>query len=87
MERVILCTYYTDIFKNGTEEIRKIAEFLEVPAASNPELIEAINNQCQFDVMKTEKQYAPDLANKVFIDPSKFNIYRKGLFVSLLISA
>ncbi|XP_045188063.2 sulfotransferase 1B1-like isoform X1 [Mercenaria mercenaria] len=70
--------YYEDLKENGVEEIARIAKFLGVPAAVDAELIETINEKCQFKSMKEGKMYSPELAKKMFVDPSKFNIYRKG---------
>lgn len=65
-------------FQNGVEEIMKIAKFLNVPAANDVELIRAINKKCEFQSMKEGKAYSPELARKMFADPSKFSMYRKG---------
>lgn len=70
--------YYEDLKENGIEEIWKIAKFLKVPAANNVDFIKAVNEKCKFESMKEEKAYSPKLAKKMFSDPSKFNMYRKG---------
>lgn len=60
------------------EEITKIAQFLDVPAANDKDLIKEINKSCQFQSMKEGKKIKEDTAAKLFKDPTKFNMFRKG---------
>ena len=48
------------------EEIRKLAKFLGVP--ENEDLFRAINEKCQFEKLSVEKQYSPEIAERIFIE-------------------
>ncbi|XP_052769581.1 sulfotransferase 1A1-like [Mya arenaria] len=63
--------YYEDIQENGLQELKKLAEFLEVQASD--ELLEAVNKKCHFDNMKLDKADLQAVPLK-----NDFSFYRKG---------
>ena len=56
------------------EEIRKLAKFLGVP--ENEDLFRAIKEKCHFEKLSVEKQYRPEIAERIF-NPG-FTMFRKG---------
>ncbi|KAJ8309372.1 hypothetical protein KUTeg_014246 [Tegillarca granosa] len=66
--------YYEDLKQNGTEQIKKLADFLGV--RYDDELIEAIHDMCSFNKMKPDKD---QIANKDIKNDESSSFYRKGV--------
>ncbi|VDI24742.1 Hypothetical predicted protein, partial [Mytilus galloprovincialis] len=63
--------HYEDMHKNGIEEIRKLAKFLEKPY--NEKLLKGIQDKCQFEMMQKGKCHA-----NFFWKENTAGIYREG---------
>lgn len=73
-EYKIHLVYYEDLKKNGLEEIKKLAKFLNV--SDNDELCKAIHAKCQFDKMAVDKEYPSEIKQRAF--NAGFSMFRKG---------